>query len=104
MDDNKLSPLKVAGAAAGSIAAILGLVWSFETHYATAADLQEFHRTITQQMAQDKTERLEDKIFEFEVKVKAGQTLSPTDAAMYERYMRQLRMNQNTQRNLEQKK
>jgi len=99
----KNNPAKILLGSAGSIIAIVGAMFTLDARYAHAADVEkdkaqtariikETSQTLRQQM-------LEDKLFELDVKkAQANGNLSPLDAALRERYKRQIDEIARTQR------
>ena len=87
---------KVAFGSVGSIIAIIAAMFSLDARYAHAADIEK-DKVATQLLIQDTTQTLrrqtlEDKLFELDMKkaqAKDGK-LAPVDAALRERYQRQL--------------
>lgn len=91
----KSNPGKIIFGSASSIIAIVGALFTLDARYAHAADVEkdkaqtariirETSQTLRQQM-------LEDKLFELDVKkAQANGNLSPLDAALRERYKRQI--------------
>ena len=87
----KENPITSAATAIGGIATILGALWAFDGHYASAADLQAVQQTFSKQLTQQRVDNLDDKIFELELKKnKQNGRLSPEDAAMLDRYHRRM--------------
>ena len=85
------NPLTTGASAIGAIATILGALWAFDGHYATAADLQQTQQTFTQQVTQMREDAIDDKIFELQLKQNQQKgKLSPIDAALLDRYQRKL--------------
>jgi hypothetical protein len=89
----KSSPLKAAAAFIGSIATIMGALWAFDSHYASAQDLINLQNSVTQQLTKNRADDLDDKIFALQLKQnKQNGKLDPVDSAMLDRYTRQLQM------------
>jgi len=87
----KENPIKASGAILSSIVAVLGAFWTFDSHYATAADMQNMDNKFTQQINQNRAEDLDDKIFILELKKNQQKgKLDALDGAMLERYKRKL--------------
>lgn len=86
----KSSAFKTASATIGSIGAILGTLWALDSHYASAADLENIQKAFAQQIQQIRASDIDDKIFMLEIKKNTQQgQLDPVDAAMLDRYTRQ---------------
>lgn len=90
------NPIKILLGSAGSIIAVVTALFTIDGRYAHAADVERDKKE-TQLIIQQTTntlrrQMLEDKLFELDVKREqsANQRLSPIDAAMKERYKRQL--------------
>jgi hypothetical protein len=90
------NPIKILLGSAGSIIAVVTALFAIDGRYAHAADVERDKKE-TQLIIQQTTntlrrQMLEDKLFELDVKREqsAKQKLSPIDAAMKERYKRQL--------------
>ena len=92
MEYLKRNPIVTAGAVISSIVTILAAFWAVDSHYATAADLQNVENSFASQMVRNRTEDLDDRIFELELKKSQLKgKLDPIDDAMLERYKRNLR-------------
>jgi len=90
MEFIKEKPLATASATVSAVIAILGAFWAFDSHYATAADLQTVQKNFSIQISQDRASDLDDKIFALQLKKnQQGGKLSAIDEAMLERYTRQ---------------
>jgi hypothetical protein len=92
----KDNPLKTLFTASGSIIAIVGAMFALDARYAHAADVAK-DKAETKQIIQEtaavvRKQMLEDKLFEYDVKKEQSPTqkLTPLDAAMQQRYKRQL--------------
>ncbi len=88
--------LKVAFGSIGSVIAIVAALFAVDERYAHAADVGK-DKLQTQDLIQDTSQTLrrqllEDKLFELDVKKAQAkdQKLPPIDAALRERYQRQL--------------
>jgi hypothetical protein len=88
----KTRPLATASATISAVVAILGALWAFDSHYATAADLQDVKQTFVKQVTQMRADDLDDKIFALQLKQNKNGKLDPVDSAMLDRYTRQLQM------------
>jgi len=87
----KENPITTAATVIGAIATILGALWAFDGHYASAADLQIVQQTFAQQITQQRADDLDDKVFALQLKKNEQKgKLSPTDQAMLDRYTRKL--------------
>jgi len=86
----KDNPLITASALVSAVIAILGAFWALDSHYATAADMQAFQNSVTQQLIQLRSDDLDNKIFALQrKKAKHNGKLDPDDEAVLERYKRQ---------------
>ena len=92
----KNNVLKVAFGSIGSIIAIVAALFAVDERYAHAADVGK-DKLQTQDLIQDTSQTLrrqllEDKLFELDVKKNQAKNkqLEPIDAALRERYQRQL--------------
>ena len=86
--------IKTVSSSIAGIVAILGSLWSLDTHYASAEDVNRVQEQVNTQIQQIRTEKIEDELFLLDVKKQAnGGKLDPVDAAMYERYTRRLQEN-----------
>lgn len=92
----KDNPWKTVFGSAGSIIAIVGALFSLDARYAHAEDVNREKLEI-QSLLQDTSQTLrrqllEDKLFELDVKraQSPNRVLPPIDAALRERYQRQL--------------
>ncbi len=90
-------PFKILLGSAGSVIAVVAALFTIDARYAHAADVERDKKE-TQQIIQQTTntlrkQMLEDKLFELDVKREQaiGQRLSPLDAALRERYKRQIK-------------
>ena len=102
---------KVAFGSIGSIIAIIAALFSLDARYAHASDVDKA-KLQTQDLIQDtsqtlRRQMLEDKLFELDMKKAQAKDkqLQPVDAALRERYQRQLdqlNMSQTKNRNLNQ--
>lgn len=97
MDTIRSNMGKVAFGSAGTIITIVGTLFTLDARYAHAADVEK-EKVQTRQIIQEtsttlRKQMLEDKLFELDVKQASakGQKLAPAEAAMKERYERQLR-------------
>jgi len=88
---------KVAFGSAGTIITIVGTLFTLDARYAHAADVEK-DKVQTQRIIQEtsqtlRKQMLEDKLFELDAKQAATKNgrLPPVEAAMKERYERQLR-------------
>ncbi len=93
----KENPLKVFFGSSGTIITLVGALFTLDARYAHAADVEK-DKVQTQKIIQDTTSNLrksmlEDKIFELDLKRSQERTqqLSPVDKAMKDRYERQLK-------------
>jgi hypothetical protein len=90
-------PIKILLGSAGSIIAVVTALFAIDARYAHAADVEkdkiETQKIIQQTSNTLRKQMLEDKLFELDVKKEQSPNnrLSPLDAAMRERYKRQLR-------------
>ena len=88
-----LSHLKTLGSSVAALVTLGGSFLAIDSHYASAADVnQNFNRiqnTMSGQVAKMRVDQLEDQIFMLEAKRGAGLKLTPVEAAMYSRYLRQ---------------
>lgn len=92
----KNNTVKVVIGSAGSIAAIVGGLFTIDARYAHAQDVVQYQRD-TKQIIKETTntlrqQMLEDKLFELDIKKAQDkkQQLTPIDSAMYNRYKQQL--------------
>ncbi len=70
---------------------ILGGIWALDTHYASAADVENLQRSVETQMSQLRSDRIEDELFRLDVKKQSQNgKLDPVDSAIYDRYIRRL--------------
>jgi len=97
MDTIRNNMGKVAFGSAGTVITIIGALFTLDARYAHAADVEK-DKVQTQRIIQETTsnlrkQMLEDKLFELDVKQASAkdQKLPPAEAAMKERYERQLR-------------
>lgn len=98
----KEKPIATASATITTVIAILGAFWAFDSHYATAADVQDVKQSFSKQVTQMRADDLDDKIFALQLKKnKQGGKLDPVDAAMLDRYTRQLEQAQDQLKSLE---
>jgi hypothetical protein len=75
----------------GAIVAIAGATIAMETHFATAADVEQMQRGIESQVRQIRQERVEDELFKLDIKKQQqGGKLDPVEQALYERYARRM--------------
>lgn len=92
----KENPWKILLGSAGSIIAIVGALFTIDSRYAHAADVekdkQRIEKIIVETTTHLRRQMLEDKIWELDVKKEqsANGRLGPYDAALRERYLRQL--------------
>lgn len=89
-------PLKVLLGSAGSIIAVVTALFTIDSRYAHAADVEK-DKIQTQRIIQETTsnlrrQMLEDKIFELDLKKAQTkeQRLSPIDQALRDRYQQQI--------------
>jgi hypothetical protein len=94
----KEHPLTVLLTSSGTIIALVAALFSLDARYAHAADVQT-DKAQTQQLIKEtsktlRKQMLEDKLFELDVKIEQQkvkrQEVSPVDAALKERFKRQL--------------
>jgi len=86
----KDNPLITTSALVSAVIAILGAFWAFDSHYATAADVENIQKSFTQQLIQLRSDDLDNKIFSLQrKKAKQNGKLDPDDEAVLERYQRQ---------------
>lgn len=99
------NPVKFAAAAISAVGALLGTVWAIDSHYATAADVSQIQRGVDDKITRFQSQHLENQLFLLDLrKQQAGGKQDPVDAAMTERYKRQLQqLDAETQRNKESK-
>jgi len=97
MDTIRSNMGKVAFGSAGTIITIVGTLFTLDARYAHAADVEK-DKAQTQRIIQEtsttlRKQMLEDKLFELDAKQAATRNgrLPPVEAAMKERYERQLR-------------
>lgn len=95
-DSFRSNPGKYLLGSAGSIIAIVTALFAVDARYAHAADVEK-DKAQTQQVIKQtaivlRKQALEDKLFEYDVKKAQSpdRKLTPIDAAMQERYKRQL--------------
>lgn len=95
------NPLKIASASIATVVAILGSIWAIDSHYASAADvnqikaevksqLQELQVDTTLQTYQLRREMLRDKIEDLNLK-EDSQKLTPYETRQRDRYVEEVR-------------
>ena len=90
------NPGKTLLASAGSVIAIVTALFTIDARYAHAADVekdkQQTQRVIQETTLELRRQMLEDKLFELDVKQaqSPNNRLTPVDAALKERYQRQI--------------
>ena len=91
MADEKSGFLKTGAATISAVAMLLGSVWAIDSHYASAADVEKIQKSVDNKITQFQQQHLENQVFLLDMKKQQqnGQ-LDPVDAAMAERYRRQL--------------
>jgi hypothetical protein len=83
--------LKTVSTTLGGIVAILTGIWALDSHYASAADVQQIQRSIEYQVRAMKVERDEDELLKLDMKKQAqGGKLEPPEEALRQRYARRL--------------
>jgi len=92
----KNNPIKILLGSAGSVIALVGALFTLDARYAHAADVEKENKD-TRQIIQEtsltlRQQMLEDKLFELDIRKaqSKNQQLQPIDAALRERYQRQL--------------
>ena len=74
-----------------AVAMLLGSVWAIDSHYASAADVEKIQRNVDSKITQFQQQQLENQLFLLDMKKQQQNGhLDPVDAAMAERYRRQL--------------
>ena len=92
-DDTKTFTIsiKTISTTIGGIVAILTGIWAIDSHYASAADVQQMQRSVEYQVRAIKVERDEDELFKLDIKKQTqGGTLEPAEEALRQRYARRL--------------
>ena len=90
------NPVKAIMASSGSVIAIVAALFTVDARYAHAADVekdkQQTQRVIQETTLELRKQMLEDKLFELDVKQaqSPNNRLTPVDAALKERYQRQI--------------
>ena len=90
------NPVKAILASSGSVIAIVAALFTVDARYAHAADVekdkQQTQRVIQETTLELRKQMLEDKLFELDVKQaqSPNNRLTPVDAALKERYQRQI--------------
>jgi hypothetical protein len=99
------NPVKIATTAIMAVGALLATVWGIDSHYATAADVSKIERSLDDKLTRFQSQHLENQLFILDMKRQQAQgKQDPIDAAMAERYKRQLQqLDAETQRNKEAK-
>lgn len=98
LNDIKNHPLKSLGGGAGSVAAILGLIWALNSHFASAADVQRVERNVDVrffdlQIQSNKREMrdLKNKIDYIDAKVRTNpRAVDEADRAQRQNYQNQI--------------
>jgi len=96
LDTIKNNPWKILLGSSGTIISLVATLFTLDARYAHAADVEKDKKQIQQVVRETTTtlrqQMLEDKLFELDVKKAESSTqrLSPVDAALAERYRRQL--------------
>lgn len=96
VDTIKNNPWKVLFGSASSIIAIVGALFTLDARYAHAADVEKdkarTEKIIIETTANLRRQMLEDKLWELDIKKEQSPTgrLSPYEAALRERYVRQI--------------
>lgn len=91
MADEKSGFLKTGAATISAVAMLLGSVWAIDSHYASAADVEKIQRSVDSKITQFQQQHLENQVFLLDMKKQQQNgKLDPVDAAMAERYRRQL--------------
>lgn len=91
MADEKSGFLKTGAATISAVAMLLGSVWAIDSHYASAADVEKIQRSVDSKITQFQQQHLENQVFLLDMKKQQQNgVLDPVDAAMAERYRRQL--------------
>lgn len=92
-DTIKSNPGKILLGSASSIIAIVGALFTLDARYAHAAEVEkdkvQTQRIIKETSQTLRQQMLEDKLFELDVK-EAQRKLDPVEAALKERYKRQI--------------
>jgi hypothetical protein len=85
------NPIKIASTAIMAVGALLATIWGIDSHYATAADVSKIERNLDDKLTRFQSQHLENQIFLLDLKKQQAQgKQDPIDAAMAERYKRQL--------------
>ena len=91
MADEKSGFLKTGAATISAVAMLLGSVWAIDSHYASAADVEKIQKSVDSKITQFQQQHLENQVFLLDMKKQQQNgKLDPVDAAMAERYRRQL--------------
>ena len=91
MSDTNSGFLKTGAATISAVAMLLGSVWAIDSHYASAADVEKIQKSVDSKITQFQQQHLENQVFLLDMKKQQQNgKLDPVDAAMAERYRRQL--------------
>lgn len=96
MQTIKENPWKILVGSSGTIITLVATLFTLDARYAHAADVekeqQQVQKLIKNSSATLRKQMLEDKLFELDIKrgQAPNQRLAPIDAALAERYKRQL--------------
>lgn len=91
MSEEKSGFLGTGVATISAVAMLLGSVWAIDSHYASAADVEKIQKSVDSKITQFQQQQLENQLFLLDMKKQQQNgNLDPVDAAMAERYRRQL--------------